>query len=61
MRSELALVKGNLTVMSDMLNELIPGQTRHDDTELLQVRVDYNIYCVLQSHEFKEIFALSSF
>ncbi|XP_026216167.1 target of Myb protein 1-like isoform X2 [Anabas testudineus] len=36
LRSELALVKGNLTVMSDMLNELIPGQTRHNDTELLQ-------------------------
>ncbi|XP_067354228.1 target of Myb1 membrane trafficking protein-like isoform X1 [Channa argus] len=36
LRSELALVKGNLKVMSDMLNELIPGQCQHDDTELLQ-------------------------
>ncbi|XP_026159450.1 target of Myb protein 1 isoform X2 [Mastacembelus armatus] len=36
LRSELALVKGNLKVMSDMLNELIPGQCQQDDTELLQ-------------------------
>ncbi|XP_070770658.1 target of Myb1 membrane trafficking protein-like [Enoplosus armatus] len=36
LRSELALVKGNLTVMSEMLNELIPGHTQQDDTELLQ-------------------------
>lgn len=39
LRSELALVKGNLTVMSEMLNELIPGQSQPDDTELLQVCV----------------------
>lgn len=39
LRSELALVKGNLTVMSEMLNELIPGQSQRDDTELLQVCV----------------------
>nr|XP_020451967.1 target of Myb protein 1-like isoform X2 [Monopterus albus] len=36
LRSELALVKGNLKVMSDMLTELIPGQCQQDDTELLQ-------------------------
>nr|XP_046260184.1 target of Myb protein 1-like isoform X2 [Scatophagus argus] len=36
LRRELALVKGNLTVMSEMLNELIPGQSQQDDTELLQ-------------------------
>ncbi|XP_008276127.1 target of Myb protein 1 isoform X2 [Stegastes partitus] len=36
LRSELALVKGNLTVMSEMLNELKPGQSQPDDTELLQ-------------------------
>ncbi|XP_053273820.1 target of Myb1 membrane trafficking protein isoform X2 [Pleuronectes platessa] len=36
LRSELALVKGNLTVMSEMLNELVPGQSKPDDTELLQ-------------------------
>ncbi|XP_047190067.1 target of Myb protein 1-like isoform X4 [Scophthalmus maximus] len=36
LRSELALVKGNLTVMSEMLNELVPGQSQPDDTELLQ-------------------------
>ncbi|XP_041838634.1 target of Myb protein 1-like isoform X2 [Melanotaenia boesemani] len=36
LRSELALVRGNLTVMSEMLNELIPGQSPPDDTELLQ-------------------------
>lgn len=43
LRRELALVKGNLTVMSEMLNELKPGQSKPDDTELLQVRV-----CVCQ-------------
>ncbi|XP_045903474.1 target of Myb protein 1-like isoform X2 [Micropterus dolomieu] len=36
LRSELALVKGNLTVMSEMLNELTPGLSQQDDTELLQ-------------------------
>lgn len=36
LRSELALVKGNLTVMTEMLNEMVPGQSRADDTELLQ-------------------------
>lgn len=36
LRSELALVKGNLTVMTEMLNEMIPGQSKADDTELLQ-------------------------
>ncbi|XP_037327495.2 target of Myb1 membrane trafficking protein-like isoform X2 [Pungitius pungitius] len=36
LRSELALVKGNLTVMTELLNEIIPGQSQQDDTELLQ-------------------------
>ncbi|XP_054635916.1 target of Myb1 membrane trafficking protein-like isoform X2 [Dunckerocampus dactyliophorus] len=36
LQRELALVKGNLTVMSEMLNELKPGQNQQDDTELLQ-------------------------
>ncbi|KAM8879970.1 target of Myb1 membrane trafficking protein isoform 2-T2 [Spinachia spinachia] len=36
LRCELALVKGNLTVMTELLNELIPGQSQQDDTELLQ-------------------------
>uniref|UniRef100_A0A1A8J4K6 Target of myb1 (Chicken) n=2 Tax=Nothobranchius kuhntae TaxID=321403 RepID=A0A1A8J4K6_NOTKU len=36
LRRELALVKGNLTVMSQMLNELTPGQGEADDAELLQ-------------------------
>ncbi|XP_061582289.1 target of Myb1 membrane trafficking protein-like isoform X2 [Cololabis saira] len=36
LRSELALVKGNLSVMSDMLNDLIPGQSSADDTHLLK-------------------------
>ncbi|XP_054459963.1 target of Myb1 membrane trafficking protein-like isoform X2 [Anoplopoma fimbria] len=36
LRSELSLVKGNLTVMTELLNELIPGQSQPDDTELLQ-------------------------
>ncbi|XP_029917601.1 target of Myb protein 1 [Myripristis murdjan] len=36
LRSELALVKGNLSVMSEMLNQLTPGQSQQDDAELLQ-------------------------
>lgn len=36
LRGELALVKGNLTVMSEMLNEITPGQGKRDDMELLQ-------------------------
>ncbi|KAM4584251.1 target of Myb1 membrane trafficking protein isoform 2-T2 [Odontesthes bonariensis] len=36
LRSELGLVKGNVTVMSEMLNELKPGQSQTDDIELLQ-------------------------
>ncbi|XP_061686533.1 target of Myb1 membrane trafficking protein-like [Syngnathoides biaculeatus] len=36
LQRELALVKGNLTVMSEMLNEIKPGQSKQDDTELLQ-------------------------
>ncbi|XP_028263556.1 target of Myb protein 1 isoform X1 [Parambassis ranga] len=35
LQSELSLVKGNLIVMSEMLNELIPGQSKPDDAELL--------------------------
>ncbi|XP_028978269.2 target of Myb protein 1-like isoform X2 [Esox lucius] len=36
LRADLALVRGNLTVMSEILNELTPGQTQLEDTELLQ-------------------------
>ncbi|XP_015248836.1 PREDICTED: target of Myb protein 1-like, partial [Cyprinodon variegatus] len=36
LRSELALVKGNHAVMSQMLNEMIPGQSSADDADLLQ-------------------------
>ncbi|XP_037102245.1 target of Myb protein 1-like isoform X1 [Syngnathus acus] len=36
LQHELALVKGNLTVMTEMLNELKPGQSKQEDTELLQ-------------------------
>lgn len=50
LQSELLLVKGNLKVMSDMLNELIPGQSQLDDTMLLQVRVVYKMYCLFKYH-----------
>ena len=30
-------MKGNLRVMSEMLNELSPGHTQPDDAELIQV------------------------
>ncbi|XP_039512519.1 target of Myb protein 1-like isoform X2 [Pimephales promelas] len=36
LRSELDLVKGNLTVMTDMLNHVQPGETSASDAELLQ-------------------------
>ncbi|XP_051562929.1 target of Myb1 membrane trafficking protein-like [Myxocyprinus asiaticus] len=36
LRSELDLVKGNLTVMTEMLNQVKPGETSASDTELLQ-------------------------
>ncbi|XP_060724740.1 target of Myb1 membrane trafficking protein-like isoform X6 [Tachysurus vachellii] len=36
LRSELDLVKGNLTVMTEMLNQLRPGESSSTDTELLR-------------------------
>ncbi|XP_051985813.1 target of Myb1 membrane trafficking protein-like isoform X2 [Xyrauchen texanus] len=36
LRSELDLVKGNLTVMTEILNQVKPGETSASDTELLQ-------------------------
>lgn len=36
LRSEMGLIKGNLSVMSEMLNELKPGQIQPDDAQLLQ-------------------------
>ena len=37
LRSELDTVQGNVTVMSEMLTELTPGQEELGDLELLQV------------------------
>lgn len=37
LRVDLALVRGNLTVMTEMLNQLTPGQSQQEDSELLQV------------------------
>ncbi|XP_010732934.2 target of Myb protein 1 isoform X3 [Larimichthys crocea] len=50
LRSELALVKGNFTVMSEMLNDLIPGQSKEDDTELLQ-----QLYSVCKSMQIRVV------
>ncbi|XP_070612321.1 target of Myb1 membrane trafficking protein isoform X1 [Erythrolamprus reginae] len=36
LRSELEVVNGNIKVMSEMLTELVPGQTEPSDLELLQ-------------------------
>lgn len=47
LRSELALVKGNLKVMSEMLNELVPGQSQKDDAQLLQVCVCVCVYVIV--------------
>ncbi|XP_073707540.1 target of Myb1 membrane trafficking protein-like isoform X2 [Garra rufa] len=38
LRSELDLVKGNLTVMTEMLNNVKPGETSASDAELLQMQ-----------------------
>lgn len=38
LRSELDIVQGNVTVMSEMLTEMNPGQEESGDLELLQVR-----------------------
>ncbi|KAG8015103.1 Target of Myb protein 1, partial [Nibea albiflora] len=51
LRRELALVKGNITVMSEMLNELIPGQSKEDDTELLQQQ----LYSVCKSMQIRVV------
>ncbi|XP_056606107.1 target of Myb1 membrane trafficking protein-like isoform X2 [Triplophysa dalaica] len=49
LRSELDLVKGNLTVMTEMLNQLKPGETSASDAELLQVCVCVRVHL---SHSF---------
>ncbi|XP_061084072.1 target of Myb1 membrane trafficking protein-like isoform X1 [Conger conger] len=36
LRADLDIVRGNLTVMSEMLNQLTPGHAQQSDTELLQ-------------------------
>ncbi|XP_064170394.1 target of Myb1 membrane trafficking protein-like isoform X1 [Anguilla rostrata] len=36
LRSDLEVVRGNMTVMSEMMNELEPGQAQQSDIELLQ-------------------------
>lgn len=46
LQQELALVKGNLIVMNEMLNEVKPGQSKQDDTELLQVCSFSTCLCV---------------
>lgn len=38
-RSELDIVHGNITVMSEMLTEMTPGQEEAGDLQLLQVKV----------------------
>lgn len=35
--SELRVVEGNMTVLSEMLGELVPGKERPSDLELLKV------------------------
>ena len=40
-RSELDIVHGNITVMSEMLTEMTPGQEEAGDLQLLQVKVSF--------------------
>ena len=37
LRTELDIVQGNMTVMSEMLTEMTPGQEEPSDLQLLQV------------------------
>lgn len=37
LRSELDIVQGNMSVLNEMLNELVPGEEREDDLSLLTV------------------------
>lgn len=39
-RSELDIVHGNITVMSEMLTEMTPGQEEAGDLQLLQVKLE---------------------
>lgn len=38
-RSELDIVHGNISVMSEMLTEMTPGQEEPGDLQLLQVKI----------------------
>lgn len=40
-RSELDIVHGNITVMSEMLTEMTPGQEEAGDLQLLQVKMSF--------------------
>lgn len=39
--SELRVVEGNMTVLSEMLSELVPGKEPPSDLQLLQVNTKY--------------------
>ena len=47
-RSELDIVHGNISVMSEMLTEMTPGQEEPGDLQLLQVKLMY-MYLVFLS------------
>lgn len=47
-RSELDIVHGNISVMSEMLTEMTPGQEEPGDLQLLQVTLMY-MYLVFLS------------
>ena len=46
--SELDIVHGNISVMSEMLTEMTPGQEEPGDLQLLQVKLTY-MYLVFLS------------
>ena len=49
-RSELDIVHGNISVMSEMLTEMTPGQEEPGDLQLLQVKIIIvHVPCVPQS------------
>lgn len=49
-RSELDIVHGNISVMSEMLTEMTPGQEESGDLQLLQVKIIIvHVPCVPQS------------
>lgn len=60
-RSELDIVHGNITVMSEMLTEMTPGQEEAGDLQLLQVKFGKKCVCVVVVKKFNAILPITDF